>query len=518
MLTEKLFQTNEILVSAERDILTKKETSLIRSHLMNEMLAHLKIIPTFGLRGGNPGPGDEEMQTSQSDQLDVNNESDVLSLQFDSDGEETLGQIFDQQVNKLEFDIESENYLEKENSYLETASDKLSDSTTASEEWDEEHSVGSDESDDQFKEKESGFIKFSLKSKNSCSISCLQNCETLVHKKWSLDEINEMKELFINMRKIDIKNFLLVHLKKQEVMGFTLTGFLYKSHLFCFRAFETLTGVSKYIVEIVIKAASDGLVKFEHGSQGQEKFSAARIGFIVWMKSFTLHYGQYSPDELVIVLPGHLRLVDLLKYYEDESPKPKVQSSTFYRLFNETFSHKRTDKTLPWIRISKYSTHSRCDSCLILDQKRRTAKSSEEISFIKSLSYKHMESHQRDRVHIQTLRHQCLSFPAEYLMIQLDDMDNSKSYLPRCVEPGKKLGKLARVPSKITGCIITSGHYQDGRKIKFLVNHNQFPQSGSKTVTIIYKLLKDYLSDYKVLPRNLIVNCDNCWRENKVRV
>ena len=103
-------------------------------------------------------------------------------------------------------------------------------------------------------------------------------------------------------------------------------------------------------------------------------------------------------------------------------------------------------------------------------------------------------------------------------MIQLDDMDNAKSYLPRCVEPGKKLGKLARVPSKITGCIITSGHYQDGRKITFLVNHNQFPQSGSKTVTIIYKLLKDYLSDFKVLPKNLIVNCDNCWRENKVRV
>ena len=95
-------------------------------------------------------------------------------------------------------------------------------------------------------------------------------------------------------------------------------------------------------------------------------------------------------------------------------------------------------------------------------------------------------------------------------------MDNQKSYLPRCIEPGKKLSKMARIPSKITGAILSSGHYSDGRKIKFYVNHDHFQQNGSKTVTIIYKLIMDHLSDFKVLPRNLIVNCDNCWRENKV--
>ena len=95
-------------------------------------------------------------------------------------------------------------------------------------------------------------------------------------------------------------------------------------------------------------------------------------------------------------------------------------------------------------------------------------------------------------------------------------MDNKKSYLPRCIEPGKKLSKMARIPSKITGAILSSGHYSDGRKITFFVNHDHFQQNGSKTVTIIYKLILDHLSDFKVLPRNLIVNCDNCWRENKV--
>ena len=135
-----------------------------------EMLAHLKMIPKFGLRGGKPGPG-EEMQPSQSNQLDANNESDVnesdvnesdvnesevnesevnesvFSLHFDSDAEEMLGQIIDHQVleNKLEFDSESENYLNKENSKLDCASDNVSDSATASDVGDEEHSVGSDQ-------------------------------------------------------------------------------------------------------------------------------------------------------------------------------------------------------------------------------------------------------------------------------------------------------------------------------------------------------------------------------------
>jgi hypothetical protein len=495
LLTERIFHTNEILNSLHLKHEVKVETERVRICLMAEMLAHLKIIPKLGLRGGSPEPGEGELE------LTTNSESD-LSLDFDSDGREMIGQIIE---NSLKFDSEAENYLIEENSKC----GNLSDLGTASE----------DLIDEENENQESGFVKYVLKSKSFCSISCHQNCETIVSENWSVNEIKEMKELFSDMQKIDVKNFLLDHLKKQEVMGFTPTGFLYKGQLFCFRSFQYLTGVSKYLIEVVVNAASEGLVKFEHGSQGQVlRFSAAKIGFIVWMKSFALHYGQYSPDELCQVLPGHLRLVDLLRYYEDESPKPRVQPSTFYRLFNETFSHRRADKSLPWIRISKYSTHSRCDSCLILDQKRRIAKSAEEIDFIKSLSYKHLESHHRSRIHVQTLRHQCLSFPAEYLMFQLDDMDNAKSYLPRCVEPGKKLGKLARVPSKITGCITSSGHYQDGRKIQFLINHNQFEQSGSKTVTIIYKLIKDYISDHKVLPKNLIVNCDNCWRENKVSI
>ena len=516
-LVSQIFATNLLLDSDHLTNEARVNTKNKRRNLMKICIAHLKSLR--GLRGGSPGVGGRDSEVSTGDRNEPN--GDITNLEFDIESKHFMEITSKLQENdvSLEFDSESELFMEKEMSKMNS-----SDSNLDEFEFDDECENLDEGNKEEFLDQAdttasaaTGFVKYVPRQKSSCSVSCKDNCENNFEK-WSEDKKSEMKELFTKMKKIEKKNFILEHLKKQQAMAFSLSGFFYNGLFFCFKAFEKITGVSDYLVSDCVKAASHGLVTYVHGSQGVEKLSAATIGFIVWMKAFALQYGQYSPDELVIVLPGHLRLVDMLRYYEEDSvQQPQVKPSTFYRLFKEKFSHKRTDKSLPWIRISKYSTHSRCDSCLILDQNRRKAKSLEEISFIKALSYKHMESQNRSRVHIQTLRHKCLSFPAEFVMIQLDDMDNQKSYLPRCVEPGKKLGKLARIPSKITGCIISSGHYSDGRKIKFYINHNQFEQSGSKTVTIIYKLINDFLSDFKVLPRNLIVNCDNCWRENKVR-
>ena len=60
-----------------------------------------------------------------------------------------------------------------------------------------------------------------------------------------------------------------------------------------------------------------------------------------------------------------------------------------------------------------------------------------------------------------------------------------------------------------------SGRYSENRKVNFFVNHNNFEQGSNKVVTIIYKLLLDFISDHKFLPNKLTVNADNCWRENK---
>ena len=60
-----------------------------------------------------------------------------------------------------------------------------------------------------------------------------------------------------------------------------------------------------------------------------------------------------------------------------------------------------------------------------------------------------------------------------------------------------------------------SGKYSENRKINMFVNHNNFEQGSNKVVSILYHLLRDFISDHKFLPKKLTVNADNCWRENK---
>ena len=102
-------------------------------------------------------------------------------------------------------------------------------------------------------------------------------------------------------------------------------------------------------------------------------------------------------------------------------------------------------------------------------------------------------------------------------MLQLDGMDNHKSYCPRELIKGKKTAGMLRLPTKITGCIIYSGHYEENRKIAFYINHDHYEQASNMVISIIYKLLHLYLNDFGRFPKVLRLFADNCWRENKNR-
>ena len=92
-------------------------------------------------------------------------------------------------------------------------------------------------------------------------------------------------------------------------------------------------------------------------------------------------------------------------------------------------------------------------------------------------------------------------------------MDNTKSMIPQSPATGKALAGMFKMPTKVTGTIIWSGHYPQTRKVGFLLNHNQFEQGGSKLVSILYKLLKNAVDDFGgELPKHLTINIDNCWR------
>ena len=77
---------------------------------------------------------------------------------------------------------------------------------------------------------------------------------------------------------------------------------------------------------------------------------------------------------------------------------------------------------------------------------------------------------------MEEIKQLAIRYPKDHLVLQLDGMDNTKSYCPRQLVKGKKDVNKPTLPTKIQGCIIYSGYYEAKRRIIFYLNHNHFEQ------------------------------------------
>ena len=245
---------------------------------------------------------------------------------------------------------------------------------------------------------------------NCCSKSFSDNVKSSLH------SIVEEK------RKIDIKNELLGHLKSQKRMGLSTCGFIFGGEFMCSKFFSQVSGLTCYIINQVLSDFEEGLVRYEHGNDGTFQWGTAATGFFCWMRSFADIYGQSAPDEEVLVLPSFLTIKDLFEIYKEEAEEPKIKCSTFYSLFKKCFGWNRVDRTLPQIRLSAWSTHSKCDQCIALNRYKRSCRTEESISQAKSLKMAHKECYGKARMYIESRRHLALNFPSSRLFIQIDDM------------------------------------------------------------------------------------------------
>ena len=306
-----------------------------------------------------------------------------------------------------------------------------------------------------------------------CSTACDENCSQAIT---TLDEcdLNVLKDKFKYKSKLESKRRLLDHLKQQKENGFTDKLFMYKGIKFCVKAFSNLTNKRENLLKIVLKDRRNGVEQYVHGNDCNPRESVACVKFISWTKCFVELWGQHSPDENVTVLPSFLTKAELFKMYSEETTPPLVKSSTFYSLFKSKFGNKRQDKSLPWVRISKYSTHSSCSQCVALDQYQRTCRTSAELDYTRALKYSHKKRYGMANRVIVDIFQLCISYPEDHLGIRIDGMDNMKSYLPRFLEKSKKNAGFFKLSSKITGAIITSAWFPvRDRKVFFFVNYDQ---------------------------------------------
>ena len=317
-----------------------------------------------------------------------------------------------------------------------------------------------------------------------CSPSCQNSCDKVVES-WKGNIVSGLKDTFRNLRGQKLKNKLINYLYVQSLVNNAHTGYVVNGHKFCLKYLSHLTGCKLSLLKKVLEDYGNGVRLYQNMNNGILKNpSSALVNFIAWFKNYLSLVGQSSPTDQVTIISYWLKPKVLYKSYIDESPEPHIALKTFYHHLKTTFGPKRVNKNLQCLRISKYSSHSVCDTCSAFNSYQVFCKTEGELEMLKSLKNEHKLAFSEARKEVESLRQHALDFSEDSVCIQIDGMNNWSSYLPRFLLNSKKLAGTMRLTTKITGCIIWSGLYPDKRKDIFYVNHDQYGRSPSLDLSL----------------------------------
>ena len=100
------------------------------------------------------------------------------------------------------------------------------------------------------------------------------------------------------------------------------------------------------------------------------------------------------------------------------TPTLNANRLRFNSLFKVKFGAYRVDKSLPHIRISSYSTHSKCDSCILIEKYQKSCKKEDDLEFAKSLKQRHKFTYRASYQAVQEKRFKAITDPENHFNIQ----------------------------------------------------------------------------------------------------
>ena len=253
-----------------------------------------------------------------------------------------------------------------------------------------------------------------------CSRFCSNKCADIV-KMWPQKTLSDIRCMFKSETGfIGIRNKLLSHLIGQSNVGVNTDFYKINGHAFCLKVLSAITEISIHVLKKVLLDFWKGQKMYQHGNVRSLKSpTPAVMSFICWMKQFALSYGQYAPDTNTVVLSYWLNKKYLHSLLKQETVGPHISLSAFYENFTKYFSSKRVDKTLPHIRISKYSSHSICNQCVAINNARQQARTESELQRVIEASNHHKHIFGEARRVIQEIKQSAISFPSDNLFIQV---------------------------------------------------------------------------------------------------
>ena len=310
----------------------------------------------------------------------------------------------------------------------------------------------------------------------SCSRFCQNKCGKLMKSLSFMCEMREIKNKLSSLDRFGKRNHLLSQLAYQDQFDLPIDVFMVKSEPICLHFFSRVSGVSVRVLSSVMVDHRNGVNQYTN-PHSRQQMSAKMMRFISWAVSFVKLHGEHSPeDKGVVTLPSWLTKAKLYERYTDSVGTERLAPSTFYQALGSKFGRERDDVSLPCICIPKDSDHCKCNDCLSYKKFRRTAKTELQISVADKLLQSHLDICARERIRVWGLFQRCVDFKDEHLGLQFDDMDQSKTSLPKFAERCKSLQNFNQLKNHCTGVIVHSGLYPDNRSVHFYLNQDQFQQ------------------------------------------
>ena len=376
--------------------------------------------------------------------------------------------------------------------------------------------------DDIFKEvtEGEGVAETTVEWLNLERMRCSKNCKTKMCHKIPKYIINNIRTRLSNMSISNLHNFLLERLALQKEFGLenSETAFSFNEYHFCHNSFQLLFGISDYLLKTVVSEHKKGQTKFMHGNRGNLYSSQRRDAAIAFIHHFSKMHCENLPDRNCLQLPSYLDIKTLFGIYLErtKNPEERLGEREFYMIFNSFFGNSsRMLDSLPRIVFQPYHTHPVCNSCSRINDLRKRVNTEADAKYAETRKRMHMCEIRRKYLKFTIRRELPLRYPADYIHIGLDDMDQAKLQSPYFCQKTKELSNLLKLKNHLTGVIITNGNFENDRVYKVFVNNDQFTQGSNKTVSIIFEILISVQTELKKLPRKLMIQSDNCGKDLK---
>ena len=344
---------------------------------------------------------------------------------------------------------------------------------------------------------------------NICSSLC-QNKQCHIISKQVL---NNIQSKLRQLRKSELHQFLLTRLEMQHELGLsTECCFVLEQQIFCHKSLNILVGVTSYMIHTVCSEYEAGKSIVCHGNKGAIYGKDKRDVMI----SFTQQFAQL-PDRTVLRLPAYLNIREIfVNYKETIAEERQVKERSFYQIFKESFGDSsRLLSFLPRIVFLPMHTHPVCTECDRINTMRQKAKNESEKLYAESRKRRHMLEIRRKYLNFTYRRELAVRYPNDVLHIGIDDVDQAKIWSPYQRVNTKEATGLLRLNNHLTGVIVTSGGLPKGRSYICYANNDQFPNDSNKTISILFDVLELVQERLGKLPRKLMIQTDNCWKDLK---